>query len=53
MYLMDCFAEKLPGSLFLFGVCVCTSCVIFCGLKAKTHSDDSPVHATPPWSVHP
>jgi len=41
MYLMDCFTELLLGSQFLFGAWVCTFCVIFCGLKAHSHSDGS------------
>ena len=31
---------------FLCCGCVCTFCVIFCGLKSQSHSDDGHVHAT-------
>ena len=51
MYLTECFIELLPGSQFLFGACICTVRVIFCGLKAQSHSDDSHVVATAPGSV--
>jgi len=31
-------------------LCVCTSYVIFCGLKSQSHSDNGHVHATAPSS---
>ena len=48
MYLLDWLTELLPGSQFLCGACDCTFCVIFCGLKAQSHSGDSHVHASAP-----
>jgi len=40
-----CWTASL-NSQFLCCVCVCTFCVIFCGLKSQSHSDNGHVHAT-------